>query len=41
MSKKDNLQRHYSFWGFLELAISVVISRLFIDKRLRYFTILR
>lgn len=37
MQKKDNLQRHYSFWGFLELVISVVISKLFIDRRLRYF----
>lgn len=25
MQKKDNLQRHYSFCGFLELAISVVV----------------
>lgn len=36
-SKKDNLQRHYTFWGFCELVFSVIISRLFIDRRLKYF----
>lgn len=36
-SKKDNLQRHYTLFGFIELIFSVIISRLFIDKRLKYF----
>ena len=35
-SKKDNLQRHYSFLYKCELAYSVIRSRL-IDRRIRYF----
>jgi len=35
-SKKDNLQRHYSFLYKCELAYSVIRSRL-IDWRIRYF----
>lgn len=35
-SSKDNLQRHYSFVGLIELGISVILSKL-IDRRLRYF----
>ena len=34
-SKKDNLQRHYSFLYKCELAYSVIRSRL-IDRRIRY-----
>lgn len=36
-SKKDNLQRYYTFWGFCELALSIIISRLFINRNIRYF----
>lgn len=36
-SPKDNLRRHYTIWGFIELAFSVIVSRLFIDRRLKYF----
>lgn len=35
-SSKDNLLRHYSILGFIELGISVILSKL-IDRRLRYF----
>lgn len=35
-SKKDNLQRHYSFLYKCELAYSVIRSRL-IDRKIRYF----
>lgn len=35
-SNKDNLYRHYSFWGLCELAISVVLSK-FINRKIRYF----
>lgn len=35
-SKKDNLQRHYSFLYICELVYSVIRSRL-IDRRIRYF----
>lgn len=36
-SSKDNLHRHYTFCGLLELAFSVIASRLFIDRHLKYF----
>lgn len=36
-SKKDNLQRHYTFGGLCELIYSVLRSRIFIDRKLKYF----